>query len=308
MAKKRIKKSEVNKPTAKSRAVENTISLSNRAMLVDLRISTWEGRKKDTQVTEEVTEENGASTNAGAWWTRLIPPEDLKPIGSAVHHARTAHFKHTLPWSDSGPRVLPSELFFDYSREMRRLHDEFDMAVDGFLAKYPALVDSAPDRLGKLMPEKGLPSADQIRAKFGYKTNITPIPESRDFRVDLGEGVTDEIRQDIQKQADTALATAMGDLWRQLHVSVSKIAERLGDAKGVFRDSLISNLVELCELMPKMNVTGDKRLEEMRVEVVAKLTKQDTDVLRKNKVVRADAAQAANSILKQMEAYMGKKG
>ncbi len=180
--------------------------------------------------------------------------------------------------------------------ELRKCRQDFDKAVDTFVADYPSIVAKAPERLGKLLKEEWYPKAEDIKAKFSWDIRFYPLPTAGDFRVDLGDETTQAIKDQIEEQSKQAFESAMSDLWTRLHTCVSKIAERLGDPE---------NTVELCDLLPKLNVTGSKELDDMRRKVIADLTKQDPEVLRKNKPARADAAAKAAEILKQMAGFMG---
>lgn len=281
--------------------------LDSRAMLVNLSIGFWEGRKKDKEKTAEVLREEHAGTDAGVWWTKVVPASATKPVINARLRARNIHIHFTLPWQDDGSRVLPATMFMDYTAAMRKAEEDFQEAVAGFLAEYPTHVASARQRLGGLFREDQLPSLREIEGKFPWTIRFNPLPTAGDFRVDLGSDTTKEIQKSIQEQADAAMQNAMGDLWERLHDVVSRVADRLNDPKGIFRDSLIENVVELCELLPKMNVTGDKELDNARAEVLAKLAKVEPEVLRTNPSARADTAKAANDILKAMSAFMPKK-
>lgn len=286
---------------------ERTASvLTTRAMLANLSVGVWEGRKKDKETSEEVVDEKGAQKDAAAVWVRTIAPSALKDIGRAVSRGRGLHFRYTLAWDDKGPRILPAAMFMDYSAEMRKLGETFQAAVDAFLAEYPVLVDQAGERLGHLADNVQFPTVQELRRKFYWRVGISPLPDAADFRVDLGEDVTETVKREIEEQANASMNTAMMELFDRLHKAVSKMAERLGDADAIVRDSLVENLADLCELLPKMNVTGDPRLTAMRDEVMKKLTSQEPEALRKNKTVRADTAKAAQDILKRMEGYMGR--
>ena len=88
------------------------------------------------------------------------------------------------------------------------------------------------------------------------------------------------------------------------------MAERLSAYKvtddGVehpFRDSVVTNLVKLVDVMPKLNVTGDPELERLTAEVRASLLVDPKD-LRKSDTVRADTAKAAAAIAQHMAGYM----
>ncbi len=45
------------------------MKLNERAMLVTLNISCWEGRKKNKRVENDVARDNRAASDVGSWWT-----------------------------------------------------------------------------------------------------------------------------------------------------------------------------------------------------------------------------------------------
>ena len=71
-----------------------------------------------------------------------------------------------------------------------------------------------------------------------------------------------------------------------------------------FRDSVITNLVKLVDVLPKLNVTGDPELERLAAQVRASLL-VDPQELRKSESVRTETAKAASDIANRMAAYMG---
>jgi hypothetical protein len=280
-------------------------SLAERAMLVDLSIGVWEGRRKDKAVTNEVILREKSDQDAGSWWTYTIPHSAVLPMLTAANRGRAVQASLTLPWTNDGARILPAKAFMDYTEAMRKCRADFDKAVSDFIEAYPSILEKAPERLGKLLKEEWYPKPEDLRAKFSFDIRFYPLPTAGDFRVDLGAEATAEIKEQIEEQSKAAFDAAMSELWTRLHTCVSKIAQRLGDPDAKFRDSLIENTVELCDLLPKLNVTGSKELDDMRRQVIAELTKQEPEVLRKNKSVRNDTAAKAAKILEQMSGYMG---
>jgi hypothetical protein len=70
-----------------------------------------------------------------------------------------------------------------------------------------------------------------------------------------------------------------------------------------FRDSVVTNLVKLVDILPKLNVTGDAELEGLTAEVRASLL-VDPQELRKSEAVRNETAKNASAIANRMAAYM----
>jgi hypothetical protein len=69
-------------------------------------------------------------------------------------------------------------------------------------------------------------------------------------------------------------------------------------------DSMITNIVEIVDVLPKLNIAGDTELDRMASEVRKSLV-VDPKELRKSEAVRSDTAKAAVDIAQRMAAYMG---
>ena len=95
----------------------------------------------------------------------------------------------------------------------------------------------------------------------------------------------------------------MSDCFNRLHDVVRKAADKLTDKTAIFRDSLITNIQDLVDLLPRLNLTGDPRLEDLRREVADKLLGYEPEALRRDQFARQETAQAAEKILAAMAGY-----
>lgn len=281
--------------------------LSERAMLVRLSICYWVFHRKDKTVTEEVAAAKRADLDAGKWETDLIPASRMNKILAVRGQARATHFNMTLPWLDNGLRILPASVFMDYTKKMREHEALYSKAIEELVAEWPELLAGAQKRLGKLFRPEAYPSASDLRTRFRWRVGVTPMPEAGDFRVDLQDDVVADVKADIEKQVQEACREAMSDLWQRLYEAVTHIAERLTNAKGIFRDSLISNVKELCDMLPKLNILNDPALEGMRQEILKGLASEKPEELRTNEKQRTAAAKKAQDIVEKMKGLM-KKG
>jgi len=279
-------------------------TLAERAMLVDFTVSTFDGRKKDKGLTEEVITEKKAEQDTGTWWTRTIPASALRGINTQVNAARTANEQMTLPWLDSGFRILPATMFLNYTTKMREIEQEYKKAVASFLhEEYPEIIKRAKERLGDLFNTDYFPSAEMLENKFRWQIRIMPLPEAEDFRVDLGNEAVQQIQQEIEAEVSSVSEAAVRTIWQRLYKVVEHVAERLGDDKNIFRDSLFTNVQELCNLLPKLNIWDDPELTKMSKEIAQRIAKQSTTEIRSNKETRKEIANAATDILKRMAGY-----
>ena len=95
----------------------NVTTISSSAMLVDLSISLWSGRKLDRKVSGEVDTINSTQTRAGNYNKNLLAGDtSLSEIQKVVTMIRTYHNSITIPWSNSGIRLLPTALFMEYKK------------------------------------------------------------------------------------------------------------------------------------------------------------------------------------------------
>ena len=216
----------------------------------------------------------------------------------------------TLPWDDNGYRVLPAAAYLEHTQKMRELSARFTPAVDALALHFGQLVQEASVRLGGLFRPGDYPAPDELRSKFSFETKVMPLPDAGDFRVTLGEEEKGRIKRQITAAVEASLQVASRDLWQRLYEAVSHLADRLSTyqvtEEGVehpFRDSVVTNLVKLVDVLPKLNVTGDVELQRLSDQVRATLLVDPKD-LRKSESVRTETAKAAAGIAEHMAAYM----
>jgi hypothetical protein len=279
-------------------------------MLCSLSIGQWSARKHDPEVSEEIAARHGAQSDVGRYNKILLPPQALAEIKRIAGEARREHYFMTLPWDDAGYRVLPAAVYLDHAAKLREYARQFDGAADAFAATFDELVRDSRLRLGGLFRPEDYPSAGDIRLKFSFETKVMPLPDASDFRVSLGDEETKRIQRQITATVEASLMIASRELWQRLYEAVSHMAERLSAYKvsesGVehpFRDTIVTNLVRLVDVLPKLNVTGDPELERMAEEIRRSLL-VDPAELRKSEASRNETARAAAAIAQQMAGYM----
>jgi hypothetical protein len=74
---------------------------------------------------------------------------------------------------------------------------------------------------------------------------------------------------------------------------------------GTYRDSLIENARDLCDVLKRLNIADDPELERFRRET-ALLAMSEPETLRKSEAVRVETAERAESILQDMAKTYGK--
>ncbi len=165
-------------------------------MLVELNISNWAGRKKDKRASVDVTITNHADKGVANVTKKLLAHnDDLKAIQTHVTAVRNMHTNMTMPWSNSGLRLLPTAQYFKYSQAMSDMQNEFNRLIADFLRSYNDEVVDVQLKLGDLFSHDDYPTCESLWNKFAFRMNYMPLPDASDFRVDIGNDALDEIRQ-----------------------------------------------------------------------------------------------------------------
>ncbi len=108
------------------------------------------------------------------------------------------------------------------------------------------------------------------------------------------------MRQSLQKGIE--------DLWTRLKGVVAHMVERLNESESRFHASLVTNLGELVDLLPRLNVNQDEELNRFAGEIRNRLCGFTVRDLKKNEILRAATANDAAQILTEMDAVLRERG
>ena len=278
-------------------------SLSNRALLVSVQISQWDARRIDKAETEAVQVKHKTAKRAARVHKSLLPgAKELETIHKLSGDIRTFVYKHTLPWAE-GVQILKTEGYMDFTTKLASLVDTWKLRVDEFVDAYPGLIRQAKFALGTMFDPDDYPDVSTIRGRFRIESKYLPVPEANDWRVDLGAEHVESLRRSVEDQLRQSQETAMKEAWDRLYKVCQHAHERLSKPDAIFRDSLIENAVELCELLPSLNITNDPALEQMRRQIEGSLCAYDPKRLRKNPAERANAAAQLQKAMSKMGAF-----
>lgn len=288
----------------------DTGTLASRALLVDVDIHFWNGKRSDKTITNDA---NSRFKTEGNYSKQLVPTGELTELNSAYHTVAQTHKRYTLPWTDSGARILASGAYYEYDREMRKAVDIFSEAADKFAKRFPTLVQEQKEKeKSDSFNPNDYPSAAEIRRLFGVDFHWSSVPQGSDLRVGLSKDALAAVRSSINEDQQSHLETAVGDIADRINTVVGNMITRLREykpAKGkekatnTFRDSLILNVRELAELLPKVNITGDQRIDNMSKQLL-QLVDVTPDELRDDTRKRKTVVDNAEEILQKVSQFI----
>jgi len=280
----------------------NNVTISSSAMLVDLTIRGYTGRKQDKAVADEIAGVKHAKSRAGSYQKNLFANcKELASIQSYDVMIRQWHSSRTLPWSDRGPRLLPTKGYFDYMKELQNHQNIRNALVDEFEKEYKTIIQAAQFELGALFNVDDYPDVSEIRHKFQMHYNIYPLPEAGDFRIDIGNEGLEQLRSEFEEAQEKRISDAMQDIRDRVKDVVGKLSNQLriepDGTKGRVHESTIEACLELCTVMGDLNLTGDPEIEQMRRELRNTVEYCDAKDLRKDEGSRVQVKKELDHLL-----------
>jgi hypothetical protein len=297
-------------------------SFAATAMLRSLSIGQWSGYSYDKDASEEIARLHGAENDAARVNKRLVPRKELEEITKAVGKARSDHEFLTLPWTDDGWRVLPAATYLEHRDKLQEDERAINSAVEKLIERFENVVRNQ-SRLGTLLKVDDYPGMRQegdrlffrfpqeLRDKYYFKVEVKPLPDANDFRVAIGDDERERLKRQIADSVQAALRSGTRDLWQRLYNAVSHMSARMTEYnsaeeghKPKLYKSMVGNIVELVDVLPRLNISRDAELDRMADSVRHALI-VDTEELKKSESLRVDTARSATDIMQRMAAYMG---
>ena len=290
--------------------MSNTNILENVAMLVRLNITRFGGEKIDTIASEDICKKNNAESDSGKFIKKLFKDnqalKDTKKIASKARHVSDSM---TLPYM-TGQKLLAVGMYEKHGQALADLKQDFEMARDVFISDIKKDQERQKIKLGSLYNESDYPNVEDIREKFTFTVQYETIADCQKFdTMGLGKLINDAV--EIQnKRIDNAVM----DMFKRIEKYLGNFAERTKNYKpktensrvqNEFRDTLISNLRELVENLPLMNITNNPKINELCDDIKGLIKGLDLETLRFYEDVRKDVSKKADDILAKMGGYCG---
>ena len=279
--------------------------ISKTCMIVNITVGTWLAHKHDKQASvDAVANANAGEADALSVSKHLIPKADLKTITTAQSQVRTHFYEQTLPWKDSGDRLLVRARFEKFIERHTELVQVVNDNADAFVKKtYPSIRSRAQFRMGKSFSKADYPPPDVVCSKFYVRLDIDSITDESDFRVSLSKEQLSRVKKEIAGNLEDRINRALGGVGAQLEKTLGHFTERM-KSDDKFKIATIDNLRELVDELPALNITNNPDLKKISDRIKASLFDFEADEIRKNPKVRKKIAKEAEDIMEDMAGFM----
>jgi hypothetical protein len=94
------------------------------------------------------------------------------------------------------------------------------------------------------------------------------------------------------------------DLWKRMRDVVAHMVERLNEPESRFHGSLVTNVLDLVELLPQLNVNADADLNRFAEQIRQRLCNHSAQELKKYDLLRVTTAADAANIVAEMDGVL----
>jgi hypothetical protein len=187
---------------------------------------------------------------------------------------------------------------------MREFEASFEQGVEGFLQVYPQYIEQVRPELNGLFREEDYPAAEKLRKKFGVKLEVLPIPTGNDFRVQMSAEEQARVAREIDTNVRESLTRGTEDLWKRLRDVVSHMVDRLNEPESRFHATMVTNVFDLVELLPHLNVNNDTDLNRFADQIRQRLCGFTAQDLKKHDLLRVATATDAAEIVAEIDSVL----
>jgi len=296
-----------------SKVISNTEVLKSKALMVRLVRKKLNRNKMDKDLGQIIRDLKNVSESGAVRVNKSLFAKACTDAYMKVYNDGSKYFyRVTLPWDDRGWRLLGIELFEDFQKTVKGYTKDYRKHVLDFIENIESHIEEARGMLGdafsmddyKFISPNGTVDREYLLEQFAFEIEFNTVTSGDDLRATLTEDDREVIAEQINKQATENFQKANQHIITSLHECIFAIHERLCVDENVFRDTLITNLEDLCDLIPKMNIAGDATINELAADAKLKLAKWDPAVLRDVPSIRKDVSNEAKKILKGMEGLL----
>lgn len=251
--------------------------IAKRYKITTLNTAAWRATRLHKQETKEENERHGTG-DAAKVLLRLTNHEALQAIYKLHARAHHEHRRLTVPSVQDGMRLVPAGREFNHSNVMAEYAERTEKLIEAFITDYPSERAAAKMRLNGLWDESMWPDEDHIREKFGFWVRYLACPTDGEWKEWLDESA---------RAADL-------EVRERIEESLRRVAERCGNLEGRLFRSVFTNLRELVDLVPDLDVFG--KYKDV-VKEARELANYDAEEVKDDADTRKEISKRAEELL-----------
>jgi hypothetical protein len=297
-------------------ASTNSFDIARDCSLISISGSLYPWAKKDeVAATNAAVADHATSSRYTAYVQRLTKEDRLAPQQILSEARRYLDFPTGFKWDGKGNFAVQNVKLDGVVSKLEEYKAKFYDAVDQLCKRLPELAAKAKADLNGSFDRLGFPSEDEVRERYTFDIKQGVIPAAEDIRLNhVSSKARAAIETAIRKEQTDKVTELHQQVVEALEKSLARVVSNLSEfTEGKiarFEDTLVTNLEELVEALPSLNVSGDRAVDAAIIRsrnLVAGLHKaQMENTLRDKKseagpAVRKEIAKEAGDILSKLK-------
>lgn len=286
--------------------------LSSRALLSDVDVKLWLAKVTDKKIGNEVADQHKVTRKSGRWEKQLFPFErpEYDELAQCLYGVYKYWQDHTVPWQ-FGVRLLKSTFFGTFNGYMKLKADEVAKLRREFGKVYPSYIEKAEVELKLrrgnskqgMFRREDYPDWAKLKEKFGFSVAYDPVVAPGDFRLELDADLMEELKKSHIGEYRKNQHDMSQKLWTRVYDVVNRAA-KLANVDAKIYDTIFTDLNELAESLPVLNLLDDPIMTQLAEELKTNLANRDAHIVRTDGGERADVATKAQKLADKMKKFM----
>jgi len=228
-------------------ATETAETMADHVLFVSVTVSSWRGQFEVTGGEVRVDDRAVARDMVADPRWKLLPTPWRLRFGKIENAARREVDRKALPFPLTGLSVIPRTAAGDVFAAIDVQAAALAAAADEFVEQWPTILTDLEGKVpADLWPgvRAKLPTAVDLRKKFGIKTRVVPVGGLGATLDDADAGAyAREIQAKTTQFIDETAAVMAAGLRDELHAAAAAVTDRMTD-KGVLKAATLANLGE----------------------------------------------------------------
>lgn len=264
-------------------------TLAEKALIVRIHISAFNGIVQDRVVTDKTNNSLGVTGKRGSYTKKILAGDHMNAIQSAQQKLRLYIKANSLPWLDGGYRLIKSLEFITIKQKIDELQAEFDKAVKDFIDNLTTIQTKDIKELGTAYDQNDYIDARDMINKFGVRLIVEKIADN-DFRNSGWDAkIIEEMQVNAIAEMEQRLNNGKIEKLSELREALVHFKERLDIGK--FKQGSIDNIIESLDGIKNLNISEDAELDKL-CDSIKGLIPTDGDEIRENENVANLAKEA----------------
>lgn len=281
------------------------MSISEKAIVICPVIQSTTLKHTDKEAGYDLALQKRANSRATKVVVDLVNPVHLKAITAVMSAYRTYIQANSVPWF-AGAFLIPKGRYFEIARKVSDFKNDLEVEVDSFITKYSGFIYDAKNELGDLFAEDAYPEPEELRHRFQIGATFVPVADTNQFsNLGFDDDTVDRLQQEALEAENQLLRDATIELFDRVKNRVAMLANRLRDPETKrYRESLVTGLETLLDILPGLNVTGNKDLTDILDDVRRMLAGFDLEEAKKSDDLKAETVVKCDEILDKLSGFM----